>query len=185
MSAAILRAVVLYLCILSAMILVQPAFAEQPDAELELRVKSTYIFKFGNYIKWPDKTFSDSASPIIIGIIGDDLVAEELNKIAIRHTVGNRPVVIKHVHEKNLNESVHILYIANDVKKFLTDYRNAHPQSPTLYISDTIDGIAMGSAINFVRDNNRLRFDVSLPAAEQSNIKLDASLLTVARKVIK
>ncbi|PPC94079.1 MAG: hypothetical protein CTY33_05755 [Methylotenera sp.] len=185
MSAAILRALVLYLSVLSAVILVQPAFAEQPDAELERQVKSTYIFKFGNYIKWPDKAFSGPASPIVIGIIGDDLVAEELNKIATRHTAANRPVIIKQVNEGNLNEGVHILYIANDVKKYLTDYRNAHPHSPTLYISDTDDGIAMGSTINFVRVNDRLRFDVSLPATEQSNIKLDASLLTVARKVIK
>lgn len=182
---AVMRAAIVVIGVICTMMLVQPAFAAEPGAELERQVKSAYIFKFGNYVRWPDKAFADAASPIVIGIIGDDLVAEELDKIAHKHSAGDRPVVIKHVSEKNLNEGVHILYIAHDVKKYLTDYRSANPQASTLYVTDTTDGITMGSAINFVRENERLRFDVSLPATEQNNIKLDASLLTVARRVIK
>ena len=182
---SIVRTAMLFLGVFSTLILAQSAFAEEPSEELERQVKSAYIFKFGNYVKWPEKAFADVKSPIVIGIVEDELIVEELSKIALRHTAANRQVVIKHLNAKDINEDVHILYIANNVKKFLTDYRSAHPQSPTLYISDTVDGIAMGSAINFVRDNDRLRFDVSLPATEHSNIKLDASLLTVARQVIK
>ena len=40
-----------------------------------------------------------------------------------------------------------------------------------------------GSMINLVQDNERIRFDVSLTAAEHGRIELSAGLLTVAREV--
>lgn len=156
----------------------------QESTPLERQVKSAYIFKFGNYIVWPDNLFPDATSPIVIGIVDDDLLANEMEKLANGHMTGNRPAIIKKLNAKNMNADVHILYAANDGGKLLTNYKNAHPQSPTLYITDATDGFSTGSVINFVHDNNRLRFDVSLPAAEQNRIKLDASLLTVARQVI-
>ncbi len=163
---------------------VQSAFAVGSSESLERQVKSAYIFKFGNYIAWPDNLFADTNSPIIIGVVEDPLLANELEKIAIGHKTGNRTAIIKKLNAKNMDTEVHILYVANDASKLLNAYRSTHPQVPTLYITDTTEGLAMGSIINFAHDDNRLRFDVSLRAAEQNKIKLDASLLTVARQVI-
>lgn len=162
----------------------QHAYAEGTNEALERQVKSAYIFKFGNYITWPENLFADGASPIIIGVIDDESLASELEKIAAGHQSGNRPVIIKKLNVKNLNMDVHILYVGNDANKLLTSYKNLHSGAPTLYITDALDGLSNGSIINFVHENNRVRFDVSLPAAEQNKIKLDASLLTVARQVI-
>ena len=54
-----------------------------------------------------------------------------------------------------------------------------------LGVTENEQGLPPGSAIKFVLDNNRVRFDVSLPAAERNNLQLSAGLLSVARKVNK
>lgn len=162
----------------------QSALAEEAVPDLERQVKSAYIFKFGNYVTWPDKTFADASSPMIIGIVDDELIADELEKISVSHTSGNRPAVIKRLNAKNVEEKVHVLYVAQDINKYLSAYIAAHKEA-TLLITDAVDGLSTGSIINFVHENNRLRFDVSLRAMEQQKVKLDASLLTVARQVVK
>ncbi|MBA3697153.1 MAG: YfiR family protein [Methylotenera sp.] len=174
---------ILVLGAMSILMNIQPAYAASED--LERQVISAYIFKFGNYITWPDNTFADSSSPIIIGIVEEESIANELETIASGHLTGNRSVIIKKLNPQNMNTDVHILYVPSGATKLLTTYRNAHPGAATLYITNTAAGLNSGGTINFVRDNNRLRFDVSLPAAEQNRIKLDASLLTVTRQVLK
>jgi hypothetical protein len=176
------QALLLVLILLSAMVV--PSAYAQDSSDLERKVKAAYIFKFGNYIKWPDKTFADASSPMVIGIVDDEPLAEELERISIGHTTGNRPAVIKRLTSENVADKVHVLYIAQDINQYLSSYINAYP-SPTLFISDAVDGLHAGSIINFVHENNRLRFDVSLRTMELHKIKLEASLLTVARQVIK
>jgi hypothetical protein len=173
----------LVLALLSA--LVSPVLFAQDATELERQVKAAYIFKFGNYVHWPDKTFADTSSPMVIGIVDDEPLADELERISIGHATGNRPAVIRRLSGKNTDEKVHILYVAQDINKYLSSYVETFKQAPTLIITDATDGLNAGSIINFVHDNNRLRFDVSIRAMELYKIKLDASLLTVARQVIK
>jgi hypothetical protein len=45
--------------------------------------------------------------------------------------------------------------------------------------------LSPGSAINFLMENRRLRFDVSLEAAEANGLKVSALLLSAARQVVR
>ena len=160
-------------------------FAQLSGENLEQNIKSAYIFKFGNYVTWPEKTFAEPSSPIIIGIVEDETIAAELEKIAADRKTGGRPVVIKRLFPQVFPSEVHILYVSNTAKNYLALYQNSLNHPSTLYITNTEEGFTLGSIINFVRDDDRIRFDVSLIAAENHKIKLDGSLLTVARHVIK
>jgi hypothetical protein len=55
--------------------------------------------------------------------------------------------------------------------------------APVLTVSDTTDFARHGGGIEFVREPNRLRFDVNLPGAERAGIKVSSRLLKVARRV--
>jgi uncharacterized protein DUF4154 len=54
---------------------------------------------------------------------------------------------------------------------------------PVLTVSDTLNFARRGGGIEFVREKNRLRFDVNLQGAEQGGIRVSARLLRVARAV--
>ena len=54
-----------------------------------------------------------------------------------------------------------------------------------LTVTECDGGLRYGSVINFRIVDERVRFDVSLDAAEKKNVKLSSRLLTVANRVQK
>jgi hypothetical protein len=56
---------------------------------------------------------------------------------------------------------------------------------PILTVTDISDGLTTGSVVNFTSSNNRVRFEISLVAAEQTGLRLDARLLGVAERVLR
>jgi len=54
----------------------------------------------------------------------------------------------------------------------------------TLVVTESAEAPALGSAINFVVEDDKVRFDVAPRAFEKANLKVSARLLTVARKVL-
>jgi hypothetical protein len=53
-----------------------------------------------------------------------------------------------------------------------------------LTVTESEDTFALGSVINFVIVDDKVRFDVALREAELANLKVSARLLAVARKVL-
>ncbi len=54
---------------------------------------------------------------------------------------------------------------------------------PLLIISETDGALDHGSAINFVLDGDRVKFEIAVDNAEKRGLKLSSRLLTVARNV--
>jgi hypothetical protein len=51
-------------------------------------------------------------------------------------------------------------------------------------VTESQDAFDLGSVINFVVMDDKVRFDVALGPAELGNLKVSARLLTVARKIL-
>ena len=58
-------------------------------------------------------------------------------------------------------------------------------EQPILTVTESAGAIADGSIINFTVDAERVRFEVSLYAAELSRLRLNARLLAVAQAVYR
>ncbi len=68
----------------------------QADAQAdEYRVKAAFLYKFGGYVEWPDRSFARADSPIAIGVMGADALADELAQIVSGRNVSGRPVLVR------------------------------------------------------------------------------------------
>jgi hypothetical protein len=151
---------------------------------LERRVKAAFLFKFLGYADFPAGAFLDAASPVTIGVFGADDLAAELGRIVAGRTVAGRPVVVRTVRESELQMPLHLLFVAgSDPARVGRAVRQAG--AATLVVTECDNGLQQGSAINFRIVDERVRFDVSLDAAERNGIKLSSRLLTVANRVQK
>ena len=56
--------------------------------------------------------------------------------------------------------------------------------SSVLTVGDAPGFAILGGVINFVLDDNRVRFEINQKAAEAAHLKLSARLLTVAKLVL-
>ena len=65
-----------------------------------------------------------------------------------------------------------------------TDVLASAKGRPVLTVTESENAFALGSMINFVIVQDRVRFDVALRETEMANLKVSARLLSVARKVL-
>lgn len=147
------------------------------------QVEAAYLYKFGGYVTWPDNTFAAPDSPIVIGVAQADALAEELSALVAGHTIGNRPVVVRHIHDGGPLTGVNILFIGDGKSAEAGDLIEASHGKPILVVTEGTDGLAAGGAVSFVVVDERVRFDVSLDAVQQNGLKLSALLLSVAHAV--
>jgi hypothetical protein len=164
---------------------VPEAGAQSAAASLERKVKAAFLYKFLGYTEFPASAFADAASPVVIGVVAADDMAAELNRIVAGRTIQARPITVKVFHEGEAPTSVHLLFVGgSDSAKVKAALKAAQP-APMLLVSEAENGLQMGSVINFKVVDERVRFDVSLEAAERNSVKLSSRLLTVANQVVK
>lgn len=183
--AALFRLTAALLLLFGALLHPPQLLAQSSTDDIVRQVKAAYLFKFGNYVLWPPQTFAQDQSPVVIGVVAEDRMADELERIAAGRTISKRPVSIRRLQPGEAISGVHILFIGRAAELPASSWLMPLQTEPVLGVTEIEQGLPPGGVINFVLDNNRVRFDVSLPTAEQKHLQLSAALLSVARKVNK
>jgi len=155
-----------------------------PDgAALERRVKAAFLYKFLGYAEFPPAAFDGPGAPLVIGVVGADDIAAELTRIVAGRSVAGRPIVVRALREQDLAQPAHLLFVAGPEEARSARLLRASPA--LLTVTECDGGLAAGGVINFTIVDERVRFDVSLDAAEKKNVKLSSRLLVVANRVQK
>ncbi len=169
---------------LLALTLVGPAMAQSapPSAASERSVKAAYIYRFLNYVEWPS-TILAPTDPLIIGVLGADDVASELEQVIRNRTGDERPIAVRRFGPNDTWSGVHVLFVGHDMAARVQQVIKALHDRSVLTISDAEGAAERGFVIGFVPVDARLRFEVNADAAERSGLKLSSRLLTVALRV--
>jgi len=156
-----------------------------PDAPaLERRVKAAFLYKFLGYAEFPATAFSEAGGALQIVVVGSDDMAVELARIAAGRAVAGRQIAVRQVRADEPLPPAHLLFVAGaDVERAARVLRAA--PGAFLTVTECDGGLRLGSVINFRIIDERVRFDVSLDAADRKNVKLSSRLLTVANRVQK
>ncbi|CAN7437548.1 YfiR family protein [Massilia sp. LjRoot122] len=162
-----------------------PAFADGGGTQaLERRVKAAFLYKFLGYAEFPAQSFADPAGPLTIAVVGSEDMAAELARIVAGRVIAGRPIAVRAVREQEAPPPVHLLFVAGADSERAGRVLRTAPGS-YLTVTECEGGLRYGSVINFRIVDERVRFDVSLDAAEKKNVKLSSRLLTVANRVQK
>ena len=161
------------------------ALADAGGAQaLERRVKAAFLYKFLGYAEFPAHAFADPSGPLTIAVVGSDDMAAELARIATGRSIAGRPIAVRQVAVQEPPPPVHLLFVAGSDSERAGRVLRAAPGA-FLTVTECDGGLRHGSVINFRIVDERVRFDVSLDAAEKKNVKLSSRLLTVANRVQK
>jgi hypothetical protein len=156
-----------------------------PDAPaLERRVKAAFLYKFLGYAEFPPAAFGEAGGPLLIAVAGSDDMAAELARIAAGRVVAGRPIAVRRVADNDAPPPAHLLFVAGSDGERAARVLRAAPGA-WLTVTECEGGLRYGSVINFRIIDERVRFDVSLDAADRKNVKLSSRLLTVANRVQK
>jgi hypothetical protein len=160
------------------------AAAQSGDQAPEYRVKAAFVYKFGDYVEWPAAAFQEPDSPLVIGVVGADSLADELTQIAAGRTIDKRSVVVRKLKYGEPLSGLHVIFVGRSSSEQLAAELTAAKGQAALTVTESADGLKLGSVINFVVVSDKVRFDVALPSAEAGHLKISSRLLAVARNVV-
>jgi hypothetical protein len=155
--------------------------ASDPQSDvIERSVKAAYLYKFLGYIDWPPAAFPEPETPYVIGVAGADALASELAQITASRTVNNRTVLVRRMKDGDALNGVHLLFIGQTEMSRQPQWLRLAQQRAIVTVTETEGALAQGSVINFKPVDGRIRFEVSLAAAERADCKLSSRMLSVA-----
>lgn len=159
------------------------ALGSQPGAGTpvpERSVKAAFLYKFLGYME-----FSTEPGPsLVVGVLGADEMASELAQITSGRNVGSRTITVRQLRDGDSLTGLHLLFVGDDAAQPAQALRTAE-KNGTVTVTEQENGLQSGSVINFRVVDERVRFEVSLPAAERCNVRLSSRLLSVAYHVQK
>lgn len=175
--------IVISLAVVTTM--VDAASNEGTGSAVEQRIKAASLYKFLGYAEWPPAAFSAPDSPYVIGIVDAEEIAQELSRISANRQVNGRRLVIRKMKQGEPLAGIHALFIGRAARDRQAQWLQLAQRLPILTVTETPGGLAQGSMINFLLAEDRVRFEVSLDALEDSKVKLSSRVLSVALHTTK
>ena len=151
---------------------------------LEYRVKAGFLYTFAKYVEWPPESFASPTNAIVIGIWGEDPFGKTLDATVDGKAIDGRTIRIQRFQQVDEIGACHILFISASEKDRLAVIQTRLRGRNILTASDVDGFLQHGGQIQFVTEDNRVKFDINLEATRQAGLKLDANLFRVARRVV-
>ena len=165
-----------------ALCLALPARADPPS---EYGLKAAFLYKFARFVEWPDASFPQPATPVVIGVLGQDPFGAALERVAALKSVAGRRILLRRFRsgESAKARDCHILFISSSesatLPKVLTELKGA----ATLTVGDSPEFARAGGMIAFYIEDEMVRLMVNAAAARSAGLTISSELLTVSRIV--
>jgi hypothetical protein len=169
-------------CLLILIILFRAPISAE-EALPEYQVKAAYLYNFLKFVEWPESAFPDPLAPIVIGISGDDPFGNSLPQVITGKTVQGRDLVIHKYHSGEDMRGAHILFISPSEKKRLPHILFSLRGSSVLTVADIEGFLEAGGMIQFLSENDRVRFAINVDASSRAKLKISSKLLSLAKVV--
>jgi hypothetical protein len=174
----------LFLLAASCFLLGGDSSLAQQSRATESQVKAAYLFNFGKFVRWPDaRTGADDTLEICV--LGRNPFGRVLDDTVKGETIGSRKVISKTFPDIQDAAGCRILFVSPSEEAHLTTILAAAKQMGALTVSDIPHFVERGGMIEFVVQDERIRFAVNAVPVEDAGLTVSSELLKVATRVIR
>jgi hypothetical protein len=145
-------------------------------------IKAAFIYNFAIYIDWPAELLKTREEPFVVGVVGSDAFAELLRRTLAEKTVRGHRFMVKRGGTAKSIKDCHIVFFSAETPDLATAL-SLLGSTPTLTVGESAAFADAGGMINFLVDDNKLRFDVNTEAGRRANLIMSSRLLSLARRV--
>ncbi len=172
--------------VLTALIAIDGAcrVSAQSNPSGEYQVKAAFLFHFAQFVDWPAEAFKDATSPLTYCTVGEDFFHGALDASLNGKTIGGRTVRVLHFKQAQEAQGCQVLFLGTTEKKFVSGALAKLNGTPVLTVGESEHFAQDGGMIGFFLEDNKVRFEINLDAAEHAKLKISARLLSLAKTVI-
>ena len=154
----------------------------QPVASADA-IKAAYLYKLRHYVEWPGKRLAGNEAMAVIGVVGAEEIAENLLQMPGASERQGGRVQVRRLRLNDALDGIELLFVGADYWPRAGPMVEAAAKRGIVVVSESEGALQGGSVINFRYVDERMRFEISLDAAERSGLKLSSQLLSLALSV--
>jgi hypothetical protein len=166
-------------------LLLAPGLTSYAQNVSEDQVKAAYVYNFAKFVEWPLRDFASPTAPLRFCVLDDRSFESVLIQFVKGRAVAGHPVIVVPVQDGDQSRDCHILFIgtshAGQIRQIINVLRDAN----VLTVGETKGFIEAGGIINFVLQDDQVRFQVNHKAAKQAGLGISSRLLAVAKVVVE
>jgi hypothetical protein len=166
---------------LAGLLLVLPLAAQAESGVSEDEIKAAFLFNFVKFVDWPPR--HNSTSVFVLGVRGRDSFAAALEQIVQGKTINGKPLLVRRLSNPQESRACQVVFLAADDKNRAKQFFAALPAEGILTVGEADDFAERGGVIGFVKEANRVRFEINLEAASRAGLRISSRLLQLARVV--
>jgi len=159
------------------------AFASAQNRMPEYDVKAAYLFNFGKFVRFTPPDANGERQNFDICIVGEDPLGVTLDDLTQNEQLDGKPVRVLRLKTAAEARQCAIAYISASEGSRVKNDLDALRGQPVLTVSDSDKFIQNGGMIQFVTQQNHVRFAVNLDAVRSARLGLSSELLRVAISV--
>src|SRR5437868_14758060 len=154
-----------------------PGVRAQSASQREYKIKAAYLYNFIKYVDWP--SYGDT---ITIGVLGSDPFGTALAPLSGKVVKGRR-LLIKHLDSVREAQQCQIIFVSSPERQRLQEIFESLRSARVLTVGETQGFADGGGIINFIEENNKVRFEINEEAARRTGLNISSELLKLARVV--
>lgn len=149
----------------------------------EQQVKAVFVFNFSHFVQWPADTFTSANAPFVIGVLGSEALAAQLDEAVRGERVDQHPMQVRRFASIEEIGNCQILFIDRSEGGQLDRILSLLNRRRTLTVSDLDDASRRGVMIQFATRNNRIRLLINVESARAAGLTISSNLLRPAEIV--
>jgi hypothetical protein len=149
----------------------------------EFDLKAAFLYRFVQFISWPDDAFTDASAPFVIGVLGHDPFGQSLDGILDGERVGTRPILLHRFETLEQVSTCHLLYVSEEMRLAALDPERGLRRHGLLMVGDSGWFAEQGGAIAFDGSADRINLVINTTSGREAGVVISSKLLHLAREV--
>jgi hypothetical protein len=155
--------------------------ASATSGATEQQLKAVFIFNFSHFVAWPAGSFATPDEPFVIGVLGSETLAAQVEQAVRGEQVDAHPLVVRRYQSVEDIQDPRILYIERSRGADLARALMHVESRGTLTVTDMDGAIGKGVMVQLATENNRIRLAINADAARSAGLTVSSNLLRLSR----
>jgi hypothetical protein len=140
-------------------------------------IEAMFIYNFLRHVEWPA---GNTSNKFVIGVYGNSLTYDQLVQFTSNRKVGTRAIEVRKFTSIAEAANCQLVFVPHNQISKIAEIKRSIGNKSCLIVGEKEGSNAAGSSIEFVVQNNKLKFRVDENNAKQHNLMVSKALLDMS-----
>ncbi|MCD6059698.1 MAG: YfiR family protein [Moraxellaceae bacterium] len=144
---------------------------------LEYQLKAVFLYRFSQFVEWPQQAFASAQAPLSVCVLGDDPFGDYLDETVQGEVVKGHPLQVQRYRHVDEVGACHILFVSDSEQANLKGILESLHGRNILTVSNGDSFVRGGGIIGFMLEDRRIRLWINPEAARSAGLRISSKLL--------